>query len=178
MAQVSLADGKLDAAHETLTAGILNREPRNANALLLLATIEERAGRPLDAIDYYERVIQNDPANVPALNNLAYLLADTGKDPDRALALAQKVKELMPENATIDDTIGWAYYNKGMFQASLDYLGKAEIAGTPQRKCHLAMAYIKLGDRQRAVTILQAALKEDPSLPEAKKAFALLGQAR
>jgi tetratricopeptide (TPR) repeat protein len=177
LARVALAEHKPDVARDTLIA-ILNRESRNVNALLNLAALEEQVARPMDAINYYERAVQEDPRNIPALNNLAYLLADTGKDPDRALALAQKVKELAPENPAIDDTVGWAYYNKGLFRISLEYLSKATAAGTPRRKCHLAMVYIKLGDRQRAVTILQGALKDDPSLPEAKKALQLLAQAR
>jgi tetratricopeptide (TPR) repeat protein len=177
LAQVALNEGNLDSARELLT-GILTRDPRNVTTLYTLGEVEEKAGHSDAAIGYYNRVLQADANNAPALNNLAYILADTQADPDRALALAQKVKELVPENAAVDDTIGWAYYNKGLFQASLDYLSKAANGGTPRRKCHLAMAYIKLGNRQQAATLLQAVLKDNPSLPEAQKALQLLAQAR
>ena len=177
LARIALTEGKVDAARDHF-AGILNREPRNVIALLNLGGVEVRAARPFEAMGYYERALQEDSSNIEALNNLGYLLADTRKDPDRALTLARKAKELAPGDSAVDDTIGWAYYNKGMFQASLDYLSKAANGGSPQRKCHLAMAYIKLGDRQRALTTLQAVLKEDPSLPEAQKALQSLSQAR
>ena len=177
LVQVAMAEGKLDAARDLLT-GIVNREPRNVPALESLGDIEDKSGHSAAAIAYYDRVLQEDSNNVSALNNLAYILSDTGADPDRGLALAQKVKELVPENAAVDDTIGWAYYNKGLYQASLDYLSKAANGGTPRRKCHLAMAYIKLGNRQQAAIVLQTALKEDPSSPEAKRALQLLAQAR
>ncbi len=177
LAQVALNEGNLDSARESLS-GILNRDARNVTALVALGEVEEKAGRSDAAIGYYNKVLEADANNAPALNNLAYILADTQADPDKALALAQKVKGLVPEDAAVDDTIGWAYYNKGLFQASLDYLTKAANGGTPRRKCHLAMAYIKLGNRQQAATLLQAVLKDNPSLPEAQKALQLLAQAR
>jgi Tfp pilus assembly protein PilF len=177
LAQIAVQEGKLDTARDLLN-GIVNRGPRNVLALSFLGQVENKAGHSEAAINDYNRAIQEDPNNVPSLNNLAYLLADTKTDPDRALALAQKVKELDPKSATIDDTIGWAYYNKGLFRSALDYLAKAGNGGTPRRKCHLAMAYIKLGDRQQAATLIQAALKEEPSSPEAQRALQLLAQAR
>ena len=177
LAQVAEMEDKLDEARNLL-AGIVNRQPRNVAALLSLGEVEDKAGHSEAAINYYNLVLQEESNNIPALNNLAYLLADTQKDPDRALALAQKVKELAPENAAINDTIGWAYYNKGLFQPALDYLSKAGNGGTPRRKCHLAMTYIKLGNRQQATSLLQAALKEEPSSPDAKRALQLLAQAR
>ena len=177
LVQIAMTEGKPDAARDQLNE-ILTREPRNVPALVSLGEVEDKAGHSEAAIGYYTRVLQEDPNNVSAMNNLAYILADTRSDPDKALALAQKVKELIPENPAVDDTIGWAYYNKGLFQASLDYLAKAANGGTPRRKCHLAMAYIKLGNRQQAAVLLQAALKEDPSSPDAQKAMQLLAQVR
>lgn len=177
LAQFAVTEGKLDSARDLLT-GIVTREPRNVPALFSLAEVEDKAGNFGAAIGYYGRVLQEDSANVLALNNLAYILADTQTDPDRALALAQKVKELVPENTAVDDTIGWAYYNKGLFRAALDYLAKAGTTSSPRRKCHLAMAYIKLGNRQQAATLVKAALKEEPSSPEAHKVLQLLAQAR
>jgi len=40
------------------------------------------------------------------------------------------------------------------------------------------MTYIKLGERQHAATLIQAALKDEPSSPEAQRALQLLAQAR
>ncbi len=177
LVQIAVAEGKSDQARDLLTE-VVNREPRNLQALYSLGEIEDKAGHSEAAIGFYNRVLQEDSTNVAALNNLAYILADTQTDPDKALALARKVKELAPESPAVDDTIGWAYYNKGLFQASLDYLAKARNGGTARRKCHLAMADIKLGNRQEAATLLQAALKEDPTSPDAQKALRLLAQAR
>jgi tetratricopeptide (TPR) repeat protein len=167
LVQIAVLEGEFDAARDLLT-GILKRDPRNVRALFSLGEVEDKANQSGAAIGYYDQVLSEDHDNVLALNNLAYVLADTGTDPDRALALAQKAKEVAPENTAINDTIGWAYYSKGLFQAALDYLGKA-ANGTPLTKCHFAMAYTKLGYRQQASAILRTVLKEDPNLPEAQK---------
>ena len=177
LAMLDYGEGKFDSARKTL-AEVLKRWPHNVEALIQMAQIEDKTGRPLEAIAYYEKALQENSNNPQALNNLAYLLADSGKDPDRALALAQQVKELLPNSPTVDDTIGWAYYKKGLFQPARDYLKKPGSPNSPQRMCHLAMTYFQLGDRNQAFTILQAVMKTDPSLPEAKEAMALLGQAR
>jgi tetratricopeptide (TPR) repeat protein len=176
LAMLDDVEGKLDSARDALT-GVLKREPHNSQALVQMAQIEDKTGKPLEAIAYYEKAIQQDSNNPPALNNLAYLLADTGTDPDRALALAQQAKELLPGSLTVDDTIGWAYYKKGLFHPALDHL-KSTRSTSPQQLCHLAMTYFQLGDRHQASTILQSVMKANPSQPELKEAMALLGQAR
>jgi len=172
LAELDLREGKLDSARTGLLA-LLARQPGNLALLLDLGQTEFRAGHTPQAVSYYEQAVEKAPKNIQALNNLAYLLADTGKDPDRALALAQQVKELAPNDMTIDDTIGWAYYKKGLFQSAVEYLSLNKGA-TARSKCHLAMAYIKIGSRARAQELLGAAVKEDPSLPEVRNVLALL----
>ncbi|HTB12897.1 MAG TPA: tetratricopeptide repeat protein [Bryobacteraceae bacterium] len=176
LATLDYGEGKFDSARNTLTQ-LVKREPHNVQAILQMAQIEDKTGRPMEAIAYYEKAIQENSNNPPALNNLAYLLADTGKDPDRALALAQQAKELLPNSPTVDDTIGWAYYKKGFFNPALDHLKRAN-SNSPQRLCHLAMTYYQLGDHHQAYTILQSVMKSNASLPEAKEAMALLGNSQ
>jgi tetratricopeptide (TPR) repeat protein len=72
---------------------LVAREIKSVRVLSARGEVENQAGHPEDAIADYTRVLQDDPNNIPVLNNLAYLLADTQTDPDRALELAQRVKE-------------------------------------------------------------------------------------
>ena len=58
-----------------------------------------------------------DASNLFALNNLAYALAMA--DPDEASKLAQRAAELAPDNATVQDTLGWVYYRKGNYTMAL-----------------------------------------------------------
>ena len=67
---------------------------------------------------------------------------------------------------------------ESLFRAALDYLAKAGNGGTPRRKYHLAMAYAKAGNIDRGKTTLNAALKINPNVPEAKIAQEVVGVAR
>jgi tetratricopeptide (TPR) repeat protein len=109
------------------------------------------------------------------------LLADHAGQTDEALKYAQKAKELAPDNVTVDGTLGWAYFQKGMYGIALRHLkeavgreGKNVIDGTAIRRYHLAMAYAKTGDEENASKTLSAALRLDPNLPEARLATQML----
>jgi tetratricopeptide (TPR) repeat protein len=175
LAEVDVAEHNLDSARNRMTT-VLGKDASNVPAIFSLAQIEDQAGRKSEAIKYYDRVLQADPSNVIVLNNLAYLLVDTGTDVDRGLQLAQKAQELAPDDPTVNDTIGWAYYCKGLHKNALEYLSKAAENGTPRRKSHLALAYIKTGERQKALILLDSVRKEDPSLPEIQTALSMLRQ--
>jgi hypothetical protein len=84
------------------------------------------------------------------------------------------VKELAPDDKSVDDTIGWIMYRKGLYRSAVPYLEKAaHHPPDPAIDFHLGMAYWKLGDKRGEVT-LRAALRKAPDLPEAKMAQHLL----
>jgi Flp pilus assembly protein TadD len=141
---------------------------------MLLAQLDTVEGKNAAAIEHFRKVIEADEKNALALNSLAYLLADSGQ-PDEALKYAQKAKELAPENAAIDDTLGWTYYRKGMYSMAVNHLESATAReGTARRRYHLAMAYAKAGDPKRGRQAFDAALKLDPNLPEAQQVRQML----
>jgi Tfp pilus assembly protein PilF len=76
----------------------------------------------------------------------------------------------------VDDTLGWTYFQKGMYTLAVAHLeGAVAKDGTALRKYHLAMAYLKAGDPKRGRQTFEAALKMDPKLPEAQVARQLFG---
>lgn len=52
----------------------------------------------------------------------------------------------------------------------------ADKEPSARRKCHVAMAYIKIGDQERGQKNLDAALKLDPSIPEIRTAQQMLDE--
>ena len=167
LADADMAEGKLDAARQYLTEMLASDTP-DGQIRLKLAALEIAGGNYGAAIGHYRKVIQLNPRNSLALNNLAYLLSDFQAQPDEALRYAQQAKELSPNSATADDTLGWTYYRKGIYDLAVQYLESAVTReATAKRRYHLAMAYLKLGRRAKGKQVLDAALRADASLPEA-----------
>jgi len=169
------AQKRLEAAAKTDSATTVPR--------VWLAVIEEARGQNDKAIEDYRRVVDRDPNQAEALNNLAYLLAEHSHNLEEALKYAQRAVERDPTRPSYADTLGWILYQKGLYSSALPYLEKAGSATHVQPsaarsavwKYHLAMAYAKAGDKERSHTTLEAALKIDSKLPEAKMARDVVG---
>ncbi len=160
-------DNHPDAAKQRLDA-IVKAHPKNTAALLQLAAVLEQLGDHKGSVAAYQSVLDVDDSNVTALNNLAYALAPN--NPDDALRYAQKAAEAAPENPTVQDTIGWIYYKKGIYGTALGYL-KSAVAKepTPKREYHLGLCYLKSGDNAMGEKTMQAALVKDPTLSRSEQ---------
>lgn len=162
LAGMDRRDKHLDDARRHL-ATVLKIDPRNVSAMAMLAAIETDTGNRNGAIEKYRAMLDIDSNNVLALNNLAWTLAKD--NPDEALKYAQQAVELAPDNATVEDTLGWIYYEKGIYRTAVDYLKNAVAKeSTPRRQFHLGMCYMKVGDRDLGQKTLNAALQKDPDL--------------
>ena len=177
LAQLDAVEGRSNEAVKTLSA-VLARNPNNIPANILLAGTQDKNGNHIPAVEAYKKVLQLDPSNVVALNNLAYDLAEYGNQPDEALRYAQKASGLAPDAPAVENTLGWVLYRKGLYSMALSHLERAaDKEPSAVRKCHVAMAYLRLGDQQRAQKSIQAALKLDPSVPEIQVAQQMLEEA-
>ena len=177
LAEIDTKEGKFDDGRKRLSA-VVSANPDNKISRLLWAQLELASGNKAAAIVQYRKVVELDDKNPVALNGLAYLLADN-KQPEEALKFAQKAKELAPDNPAVDDTLGWTYFQEGLYKLAVTHLEAATAKeGTALRKYHLAMAYLKAGDPQRGRQTFEAALKMNPNLPEAQMARKDFGMGR
>jgi putative PEP-CTERM system TPR-repeat lipoprotein len=173
LARLDVSEGKLGSAHRAL-ADLLAGNPSDPDLWLYMGWLANMEKDYPQALAWFRKVVDADPSNVVALNNLAYLLASQTGHFDEALKYAQQVKELAPHNKGVDDTIGWIMYRKGMYRSAVEYLeSAAQGEADPVIRYHLGMAYLKLGDK-RGESTLRAALKSAPDLPEARMAEQLL----
>ncbi len=173
LARLDVSDGKVDAAQRRL-AGLAAGGAGDPELWLYMGWVANTQKDYPQAVLYFRKVVDVDPTNVVALNNLAYLLATQSGQFDEALRYAQQVKELAPDNKGVDDTIGWIMYRKGLYRSAVKYLeSAAEGQADPVIRYHLGMAYVKAGDR-RGEPVLRAALKSAPGLPEARLAEQVL----
>jgi Tfp pilus assembly protein PilF len=162
LGEMDFADGKLDDVRRDL-APVLESTPNHPGARLLLGMTEQRAGNRAAAIAHYRVVIDREPKNQRALNNLA--LAIVPDDLDQAVKYAQAAVEVDPNDPSAEDTLGWILYQKGAYANAAKHLKLAvSTQVNPTRQFHLGMTYVKLGDAQQARALLDEALKQDPKL--------------
>jgi Tfp pilus assembly protein PilF len=188
LAQLDLAGGRNDAARRTLSSLLASKaadRDTEMSAHMLMGALEDAAGNRPAELEHWQKVVDFDQNNVLALNNLAYILLKYSKRPDEALKYAERAHELAPDNSDIEDTLGWALYQKGVYSTALQHLDHAVARdghGTGPnltiRKYHLAMACFKTGNRNRGMQFLESALKLDPNIPEAGMAESVLAAER
>ncbi|MDP6979920.1 MAG: tetratricopeptide repeat protein, partial [Myxococcota bacterium] len=141
-----------------------------------LALLYEAQGEVDKAAQSYEDAIKYDDNHAFAKNNLAYLLADTGKDLDRALDLAQDAKALLPNDANAADTLGWVLYKRGVNGAAVGYLKEAaenadaDDPGLGVMRHHLALAYEADGSPDKAAAVLRTAVDDLEARQRAERA--------
>jgi tetratricopeptide (TPR) repeat protein len=153
----------LQKARETL--------PDNITVLSTLALVLDSASRKPEAKQVYEATLKLDPNNGVALNNLAFLLAESGGDLDEALTKAQRAKQLLPNLFEISDTLGWIYLKKNLSANAIDIF-KDLVVKQPNHSTyhyHLGMAYSQQGDKSKALEQLREALKYNPQKEEKEK---------
>ncbi|TVQ27141.1 MAG: tetratricopeptide repeat protein [Spirochaetaceae bacterium] len=77
------------------------------------------------AVRNLQKAIAMDPDNVTALNNIGFILAEEGSNPDIALRYCRRAVDRSPENPSYLDSLGWAYLKCGRFSEARGYLKKA-----------------------------------------------------
>ena len=170
LALMDISDGNLSAARPALRK-LMTLRDKDPQIRLYAAALEATAQQYNQAIDQYRQVLAIDPNNIVALNNLAYLLATNANQPDEAMGFAEQAKELNPNSAEVEDTIGWVLYRKGLFSMALQHLESAsQKSSDPAIRYHLGMAYLKAGKRSQGERVIEAALRTAPNLPEAQMA--------
>jgi len=175
LAQIDLLQANWNDARRQLTL-LLSSKGENAQAEQWLGMLEASSGNQIAAIKYFRKVLEHQPDNAVALNNLAYILSETGDQTQEPLKYAQRAVELDPRNPEFEDTLGWVLFHRGLYGISVTHLERAmSLKSTALRQYHLAMAYHKAGQEARGRTALQAGLRMDPTLAEAKRAQQLLG---
>ncbi len=173
--QADIKAGRWQQAHSALD-DLIRANGEHVIARLWLGHLEELAGNHQAAVAHYRRVLAIDTDNTNALNNLAYLLAENGGQIDEALKYAQKAAELQPDVASVQDTLGWVLYRKGMYDMAVPHL-EASVKTDPSARhtAHLALAYMKTGHEAQGREDLRLASQMDPNLPELKQAATLSG---
>ncbi|MBV9406743.1 MAG: tetratricopeptide repeat protein, partial [Acidobacteriaceae bacterium] len=143
--------GQFDAALASFEqAG--TADPHNPAPFLNRAMLFEALGKQKEAVDGYNKVLGIDPQNALALNNLAFLNAESGTNLDQAMTYAERAKKQFPNNPDITDTLGYVYYQKHLNSEAVRMF-RHIVQDHPQNSMfhlHLAMALSRQGDKDGA----------------------------
>jgi tetratricopeptide (TPR) repeat protein len=146
--------------------------PVNSTVGVELALGLAAAGRKQEAKEAYEQSIKLNPQDGVALNNLAFMIAESNSgDLDQALTYAQRAKQVLPNLTEVSDTLGWIYLKKNMSDNAMDvFQGLVnQKPDNPTYRFHLGMALAQKGDKPQALRELQRALRSNPGKDEETK---------
>jgi tetratricopeptide (TPR) repeat protein len=151
------------AAAERISLRLLQQAPESRPALEQLAGIRQLEGRFEEANQVYRRLIEIDPANWSAYNNLAWNLAEGGQ-PVEAAAYAQKALDLAPEAGGIQDTLGSIELRLGHVDRAVELLRSASlrVPNDPDVRYHLAQALEARGQIPEAAATLESIVLATP----------------
>lgn len=151
----ALRQGGKTAEAERLTADWSKARPKDAGLRYYLGDLALSQNEFAAAEGHYRTVLELQPNNALAMNNIAWLLAKQGKP--GAVAMAEKANELMPGKVALMDTLATALASENKLPKAID-VQKSAIARSPNDpglKLGLAKLLIKSGDKAYARSELE-----------------------
>ena len=114
---------------------------------------------PAGAEARYRAVLEVQPDNAMALNNVAWLLVKQGKP--GALPLAERANQLLPDRAPLLDTLATVLEAEKQLPKAIDAQKRAIVLESkdPGLVLRLAKLYIKSGEKDRARAELEVLTK-------------------
>jgi putative PEP-CTERM system TPR-repeat lipoprotein len=160
--------------------GLIARSPGSISANTMLGMLLEAQGNLQEAENQYRHTLTIGAEAPIAANNLAWMLLKADRNLDEALQLAQAAAKSLPEDPTINDTLGRLYYKKQLFARAVEHMEIA-VARQPMHpgmRFYLGMSYFYNRDFDKARVALGRLVAEHPQyegVPEARQALAKLG---
>ncbi|HKU24209.1 MAG TPA: tetratricopeptide repeat protein, partial [Candidatus Sulfotelmatobacter sp.] len=180
LGKVQILEGKADQALALYQQAIKDN-PHEGRFYLLMGQLFEAQQNWDQAKSMYQQALAVSPEDPRAANNLAYVILEHGGNVDVAMNMAQTARRGMPDSSNAADTLGWAYYQKGIYHSAIDQFQEAlrlnEKSGGPDSATvhyHLGLAYEKVNQNALARQQLEKALKLKPEHADARKALSEL----
>jgi tetratricopeptide (TPR) repeat protein len=141
----------------------IRKNPDTSDLLYDRAMVAEKVGK-LDVLEAdLRKVIELKPDHAQAYNALGYTFADRNKRLEEAFTLVNKALSLSPDDAFIQDSLGWVHFRSGRLDEALVTLQKAyKTRRDPEIAAHLGEVMWARGEREQALKLWQTALLENP----------------
>ena len=151
--------------------------PQDAGFVFHLASIALTQRDFALAENRYRRVVEMQPQNALAFNNIAWLMVEQGKP--GAVEYAEKANTLLPGRAVLLDTLALALAGENKMPRALQVQTQAISLDpeNPALKLNLAKLYLKAGDKALAKAELEKLVKlgeKFPGQPEVSRLLKLV----
>jgi tetratricopeptide (TPR) repeat protein len=167
--------GKIDASIAEYSKLAERRD--SVGVETLLGMLLEYQQKPDLAAVRYQKALDLDARAGVAANNLANIRLQQG-DLDVALQLAQQARASLPEEPSINDTLGWVLVKKNLPESGIQPLQMA-VSKAPTKALyhyHLGLAYAGANQKPKARASLEKALQLDANFSGAAEARDLLAK--
>ncbi|MEZ6234821.1 MAG: tetratricopeptide repeat protein [Phycisphaerales bacterium] len=150
------------------------------NALRTIGTTLYELGDYEQAAQIWELALQLFPNDFEVSNNLAYTLVEHLGRPEEGLEHALRAVQGVPRSASVNDTVGWAYFRTGDVEQAQAYLLRAARLSRDAGEqstivVHIIEVEIHLGNRvaaERFLNYLRRVIDESPWIGEDIKTVA------
>ena len=170
-----LRDNKQAASAYTLVRQALVQHPQNTELMSELAMVCEKLKRFEEMELLLRDLMKRKPEDPHAFNALGYSLADRNIRLPEARALILQALQLAPQDAYIQDSLGWVAYRQGQFAEALQILQTAYKAKPDAEiAAHLGEVLWVMGQREQAAVIWREGLllgADNDTLIETLKRF-------
>lgn len=170
----ALSAGKKTAEADKLVAEHRKAQPDDWAFELYLGDLAMANSNLLGAEQQYQRVLEGQPDNVLALNNLAYVMAMQKKP--GAVALAERALKIAPDTPALMDTLAFSLAAENQLPRAVEVQVKVVAAApdAPQFRLQLAKLQIQAGNKPGARSELAKLAKLGPGFARQAEVAELL----
>ena len=143
---------RYEEALALLNGPLLDVENQAGQIRFMRGAVYESLGRIPEAEAELWAALQSQPNEPNYLNYLGYLWVDSGTRVEQGAEMIARANAAAPDNGNIQDSLGWAQYRQGQFEAAVETLELA-VAKEPANaeiNDHLGDAYWQVGRRREA----------------------------
>jgi tetratricopeptide (TPR) repeat protein len=179
IAQLQVKHGHLEEALQALERA-RQLAPDAKGLDLTIGNVQDQLGKKPEAIASYRKALAKTPDNAVLLNNLAFLLADTGGNLTEAQQMVSTAIRKAPKLPQLQDTLAWIQIKQHHEAAALEILAvlTKEHPGDATFRYHYAVALNDTGNPSAAKLQAETALSEKPPAEMATALHNLLAQVK
>lgn len=170
LAGLLTAQEQYQEALALLNGPVLNTADQTWMVRFTRGAVLESLGRFEEAEAELWAALQEQPDNAQVLNYLGYMWVDSGQRVHQGAEMIARAVAAEPDSGHIQDSLGWAQYRQGQFEAAVETLELAVSLepGNPTINDHLGDAYWRVGRLREAGFQWSRTLSLDPE-PELRE---------